>query len=75
MDASLRKLQKLDLTVDVQIDQLSQEKDVRPGVRVHFRDLGGPVELSASELSNQNARDAVSEFIEHVRSIVEGDNG
>jgi hypothetical protein len=48
MDASLRKLQKLDLTVDVQIDQLSQEKDVRPGVRVHFRDLGGPVELSAS---------------------------
>src|SRR5262245_43087372 len=69
---SLRKVQKIDLSVDVRVDQFSAEKDVRPGVRIHFRDLEQPIELSAAELPNQEARDAVARFITHVRTMIEG---
>ena len=67
---SLRKAQKLDLTVDVRVDQFADEKDVRPGVRIHFRDLEQPIELSAAELPNQKARDEVADFIKHLRKMI-----
>jgi hypothetical protein len=67
---SLRKVQNLDLTVDVRLDQFTKEMDVRPGVRIHFRDLEQPIELSASELPNQKARDEVADFIKHLRETI-----
>jgi hypothetical protein len=67
---SLKKVQKLDLTVDIRFDQFTKEKDVRPGVRVHFRDLEQPIEVFASELPNQKARDEVAKFIKHLRNVL-----
>src|SRR6478736_5335524 len=60
---SLKKMQKLDLTADVRVEDFTKDMDVRPGVRIHFRDLEAPIELSASGLPNQKARDAVADFI------------
>lgn len=67
---SLSKVQKVDLTADVRVDQFTNVKDVRPGVRIHFRDLEQPIELSASELTNQKARDEVAEFINHLHKMI-----
>ncbi len=66
---SLRKVEKIDLNVDVRVE-FTNEMDVRPGVKIHFRDLEQPIELSASELPNQKARDEVAEFIKHLRKMI-----
>jgi hypothetical protein len=71
---SLKKMQKLDLTADVRVEDFTNDMDVRPGVRIHFRDLEQPIELSASGLPNQKARDAVADFIKHLRSVIASDH-
>lgn len=67
---SLKTLEKIDLTADVRQDDFTNEFNVRPGVSIHFRDVDQPIELSASELTNQQAREDVADFVKHLRKMI-----
>jgi hypothetical protein len=43
---SARKVQGLDLSASVTMDTFSKEMDVRPGVKICFRDLDKPSEVA-----------------------------
>jgi hypothetical protein len=66
----VREVERLDLSAGVTMDRITREIDVRPIIRIHFRD-GQSVDISAAQ-TDQRRRKHAADFIERLQAVLRG---
>ncbi|WCS20131.1 hypothetical protein MML61_10140 [Mycobacterium marinum] len=66
----VHEVERLDLSAGATMDRVTREINVRPIIRIHFRD-GQAVEISADQ-DDQRQRKHAAEFIERLQALLRG---